>query len=119
VPAHRRGWGSLYAALSRGRIEERPLLELLARHVCAGDASRAPVYVVDVSVWGRCDAGASSGRGYYHHPSRHLAGQPILAGWAYQSVAGLSFGRDSWVSSPPTLGASARRKTPTTLPWLR
>ena len=24
VPAHRRGWGSLYAALSRGRIEEGP-----------------------------------------------------------------------------------------------
>jgi hypothetical protein len=22
VPAHRRGWGSLYAAMSRGRIEE-------------------------------------------------------------------------------------------------
>jgi hypothetical protein len=24
APAHRRGWGSLYAALSRGRIEEGP-----------------------------------------------------------------------------------------------
>jgi hypothetical protein len=50
VSAHRHGWGSLYAALSRGRIEERPLCELLARRACAGGASRAPVYAVDVSV---------------------------------------------------------------------
>ncbi len=98
VPVHRRGWGSLYAALSRGRIEEGPLRELLARHAPAGDASRAPVYAVDVSVWSRCDAEASPGRGYYYHPSRHSAGQPIVAGWAYQLVAGLSFERDSWVS---------------------
>ena len=99
VPAHRRGWGSLYAALSRGRIEEGPLRELLARHASTtGEASRAPVYAVDVSVWSRCDAEASPGRGYYYHPSRHSAGQPIVAGWAYQLVAGLSFERDSWVA---------------------
>src|SRR5215210_8144040 len=54
VPAHRRGWGSLYAALSRGRIEEGPLRELLARHASAGEASRVPVYAVDVSVWSGC-----------------------------------------------------------------
>jgi DDE superfamily endonuclease len=98
VPAHRRGWGSLYAALSRGRIEEGPLRELLARHASAGEASRVPVYAVDVSVWSRCDAEASPGRGYYYHPSRHSAGQPIVAGWAYQLIAGLSFERDSWVA---------------------
>ena len=98
APVHRRGWGSLYAALSRGRIDEGSLRELLARYACAGDASHAPVYAVDVSVWSRCDAEASPGRGYYYHPSRHSAGQPIVAGWAYQLVAGLSFERDSWVA---------------------
>jgi hypothetical protein len=72
--------------------------ELLARHASAADASHAPVYAVDMSVWSRCDAEASPGRGYYYHPSRHSAGQPIVAGWAYQLVAGLSFERDSWVS---------------------
>ncbi len=91
APAHRRGWGSLYAALRRGRIEEGPLRELLARHASMGNANRAPVYAVDVSVWSRCDAEASPGRGYYYHPSRHSAGQPIVAGWAYQLVAKLSF----------------------------
>jgi hypothetical protein len=100
VPAHRRrGWGSLYAALSCGLIEEGLIRELLARHTSAGEASHTPLYAVHVSVWSRCDAEASPRRGYYyHHPSRHSAGQPIVAGWAYQLIARLSFERDSWVS---------------------
>jgi hypothetical protein len=50
---------------------------------------------VDVSVWPRCDAEASPGRGYYCHPSRHSAGQPIVAGWACQFIAQLGFARES------------------------
>ena len=53
---------------------------------------------MDVSPWPRCDAESSPGRGYLYHPSRHSAGQPIVAGWAYQLVAELSFERDSWVA---------------------
>src|SRR5829696_1458898 len=34
--SHRRGWGSLYAALDRGRIDEEALRKLLARHPLAG-----------------------------------------------------------------------------------
>lgn len=98
APVHRRGWGSLYAALERGRIDEGSLRELLARRASVGDGNHPSVYAVDVSVWSRCDAEASPGRGYYYHPSRHSAGQPIVAGWAYQLVAGLSFERDSWVT---------------------
>jgi hypothetical protein len=96
---HRRGWGSLYAALSKGRIDEGRLRSLLSRHPL-GDESLGdpPIYAVDVSVWSRCDAEASPGRGYYYHPSRHSAGQPIVAGWAYQIVAELGFERDSWVA---------------------
>jgi len=51
---------------------------------------------VDVSVWPRCDAECSPQRGYYYHPSRHSAGQPIVAGWAYQFIAQISFARESW-----------------------
>jgi hypothetical protein len=57
-PPHRRGWGSLYAALSHGRIGEEALRELLARHPLAENGA-TPVYAVDVSVWPRCDAEAS------------------------------------------------------------
>ena len=93
---HRRGWGSLYAALNRGRIDVEALRSLLACHPLAG--SETPVYVVDASVWPRCDAECSPERGFYYHPSRHSAGQPIVAGWAYQFVAQLNFVRESWTA---------------------
>jgi hypothetical protein len=96
---HRRGWTSLYAALSKGRIDEGRLRGLLSRHPLGyGSPGDPPIYAVDVSVWPRCDAEASPERGYYYHPSRHSAGQPIVAGWAYQLVAELGFDRDSWVA---------------------
>ncbi len=93
---HRRGWGSLYAALDRGRIDVEALRGLLASHPLAG--SETPVYAVDASVWPRCDAECSPERGFYYHPSRHSAGQPIVAGWAYQFVAQLNFVRESWTA---------------------
>ena len=61
-PSHRRGWGSLYDALSRGRIDAQALRRLLAGHPLAG--SQTPVYAVDVSVWDRCDAECSPERGF-------------------------------------------------------
>ena len=94
--SHRRGWGSLYAALCKGRIDAEALRRLLARHPLAQEET--PVYAVDVSVWDRCDAECSPERGYYYHPSRHSAGQPIVAGWAYQFVSQLNFVRESWTA---------------------
>jgi hypothetical protein len=49
-------------------------------------------------VWARCDAECSPARGYYYHPSRHSAGQPIVAGWAYQWIARPGFARQSWTA---------------------
>ncbi len=96
VPVHRRGWGSFYAALEKGQIDENALKELLASY--DPGTRGATVYAIDVSPWPRCDAEASPGRGYLYHPSRHSAGQPIVAGWAYQLVARMGFERDSWVT---------------------
>jgi DDE superfamily endonuclease len=93
---HRRGWGSFYAALDRGRIDAEALRNLLVRDPLEG--ANSPVYAVDGSVWPRCDAQASPERGYYYHPSRHSAGQPIVAGWAYQFIAQLGFIRESWTA---------------------
>jgi DDE superfamily endonuclease len=96
--AHRRGWGSFYAALSNGRIDEGRLHSLLSGHPLGdGSLGDLPIYAVDVWVWSRSDAEASPGRGYYY-PLRHSAGQPIVAGWAYQILAELGFERDSWVA---------------------
>jgi hypothetical protein len=103
-PVCRRGWGSAYAALARGRIDTERLRDLLAG--CLPDADPL-VLAVDVTTWPRCDAECSPERGYYYHPSRHSAGQPIIAGWAYQWIARLSFERDSW-----TAPVDARRLHP-------
>jgi hypothetical protein len=94
-PAHRRGWGSAYAALARGRIDADRLRDLLVRVLPDTDPL---VFAVDVTTWPRCDAECSPCRGYYYHPSRHSAGRPIVAGWAYQWIAQVSFERDSWTA---------------------
>src|SRR5215210_577950 len=96
--SHRRGWGSLYAALDRGWIDAEALRGLLAHHPLGVLGGSTPVYAVDVSVWPRCDAECSPERGFYYHPSRHSAGQPIVAGWAYQFIARLNFIRESWTA---------------------
>ena len=90
--AHRRGWGSLYDALAAGRLDVHALRATLAQDP---STDSPPVYAVDLSVWPRCDAEVSPERGFYSHPSRHSAGQPIVAGWAYQWIAQLSPTRDS------------------------
>src|SRR3712207_8148766 len=75
-----------------GRTDEAGLRDSLSEHPLGnGDTAYPPIYAVDVSVWPRCDAEASPGRGDYYHPSRPSAGQPIVAGWGYQLVAQLRF----------------------------
>jgi hypothetical protein len=103
-PLHRRGWGSLYAALHDGQIDVPALRALLAQYPLTGGV---PVYALDVSTWPRCDAETSPERGYYYHPSRHSAGQPIIAGWAYQWLVQLGFAEESW-----TAPLDARRLLP-------
>ena len=103
-PVCRRGWGSAYAELSSGRIDAERLRDLLVDCLPSADPL---VFAVDVTTWPRCDAKCSPERGYYYHPSRHSAGQPIIAGWAWQWIAQVSFDRDSW-----TTPVDARRLHP-------
>src|SRR4051812_10982336 len=58
-----------------------------------------PDFAVDTTVWMRSDAECSPQRGFYYHPSRHSAGQPIVAGWCYSWLVGLSTSTDSWTAS--------------------
>jgi len=92
---HRRGWGSLYAALAEGRVNEGALRDLLGQYPLA---EGQPIYAVDGSVWPRCAATTSPERGYYHHSSRHSGGVPVVAGWSYQWISQLSFRRESWTA---------------------
>jgi DDE superfamily endonuclease len=91
----RRGHGSAYAALSCGGIDADLLGDVLAAH---RPTDWPADFAVDVTTWPRCDAECSPGRGFYYHPSRHSAGQPIVAGWCYLWIAGLSASPDSWTA---------------------
>src|SRR4051794_30448712 len=95
LPVHRRGWGSVYAALAVGEGDAHRVAELLAART---PEVAAPVFAVDASSWPRCDAECSPGRGFYYSPTRHSAGQPIVAGWCYSWIAELSFDHDSWTA---------------------
>ncbi len=92
---HRRGWGSLYAALAEGRVNSTALRDQIAQHPLADGQ---PIYAVDCSIWARCAATTSPERGYHYHSSRHTGGVPVVAGWSYQWISHLSFRRDSWTA---------------------
>jgi DDE superfamily endonuclease len=94
-PAFRRSHGSLYKALSKGEIDDEQMRDLHSRF---RPAARPLIFAVDASVWCRCDAECSPQRGFYHSPSQHSAGQPIVAGWNYQWISQLNFSRDSWTA---------------------
>ena len=97
APGHRRGWGSIYAALRRGHVHVEALRALVRRQPLPAGP---PLYAVDVSVWPRADAATSPERGYqYHSPRRRRAGgDPVVPGWAYQWLVRLSPTRDSWTA---------------------
>jgi hypothetical protein len=95
VPLHQRRHGSVYAALKKGTMDSHRLSRVLVHHPLT---SGQPAFAVDVSVVARCDAETSPQRAFYHHPSRHSAGQPIVAGWAYSWVAQLGTERSSWTA---------------------
>ncbi|MFH8409779.1 transposase [Streptomyces sp. NPDC018019] len=101
---HRRGHGSTYAALAQGRVDAEAARGLLAGSL---PGVTHPVFALDGSVWARSDAECSPGRGYYYHPSKHSAGQPIVAGWAYCWLAALELAANSW-----TAPVDARRLVP-------
>lgn len=103
-PEFGRGHGSLYAALAEGRIDEQMLRDALVAH---RPAEWPLVFAVDGSTVERCDAETSADRGYYYHPSKHSAGQPIVAGWSYQWICQLNGDADSW-----TAPVDARRVHP-------
>lgn len=117
---HRRGYGSLYAALARGQLDPTAVEQVVA--ACplmpvgrADDPPEQPaLYAVDVSGWPRPSAETSAARVFCHQPraGRGRARAPVVPGWDYQWVAQVGWERTSWTAPlgvarvPPTQTAN-------------
>jgi hypothetical protein len=98
VGEHRRGHGSLYAALGRGRLDVQRLRQALAgvRLPRAGDGRL--VLAVDVTCWLRPDAHTSPQRILCHTYGRGKDQHIMIPGWPYSFVVALEPGRSSWTA---------------------
>ena len=104
APAHRRGWGSAYAALRRGEVDAEALRALFVRELAATSGMGTGVgpldFAVDVSAWPRRYAATSPERGYWYHPSANRGSRraPVTEAWAYQWIAQVGHTRSSWTA---------------------
>jgi hypothetical protein len=97
-PEFRRGHGGLYAALTRGRIEESALRAALVATVPPGRDGLV-WFAGDVSNWPRPDAVCSPQRLVVHDKSaRTLAGHPVTSGWPFAVMAAVEWGASSWTA---------------------
>ncbi|MFF4926394.1 transposase [Kitasatospora sp. NPDC001261] len=93
---HRRGYGSLYGALDRGRLDTELLRDLLAELPLPRFAGRI-VLTVDVSPW-LCSAAACSLERLFClvHGRAGQASNHVVPGWPYSFVTALTPDRTSW-----------------------
>jgi hypothetical protein len=97
-PELRRGHGSVYAALTRGRVDEARLRRVLLATVAAGRDGLV-WFAGDVSNWARPEAVCSPQRLVVHDKSaRTLAGAPVTSGWPFAVLAALEWGPTSWTA---------------------
>lgn len=97
-PEFRRGHGSVYAALSEGRIDEDRLRRLLLATVPPGKDG-VVWFAGDVSNWLRPDAVCSRERLVVQDKSaRTVGGHPVSSGWPFAVLAALEWGPSSWTA---------------------
>jgi hypothetical protein len=98
VGEHRRGHGSLYAALDRGRMDAGRLRTALASVPLPRAADGRLVLAVDVTCWLRPDAHTSPERILCHTYGRGKDQHIMIPGWPYSFVVALEPGRSSWTA---------------------
>lgn len=97
-PEFRRGHGSVYAALTQGRVDEPRLRNLLLTTVPQGRDGLV-WFAGDVSNWARPGAVCSPQRLMVHDKSaRTLTGAPVTSGWPLAVMAALEWGPTSWTA---------------------
>ncbi|WP_158896316.1 transposase [Amycolatopsis anabasis] len=96
-PVLRRGHGSVYAALDKGRIDAAVLVGVLAEVVAR---SAGPVFALDCSQWPRPDAPTSPERTLNYDAGKDVGGGGgvVTPGWWFQWLAATGTSGSSWAS---------------------
>jgi hypothetical protein len=94
-PEFRRGHGSVYAALARGRVDEAALRRLLAGAVAPARPGEPLMFAVDTTPLARPDAVYAEQRTMVQ--VRGKGGDVFLPGWSYSILVGIGWGASSWV----------------------
>jgi hypothetical protein len=92
---HRRGHGSMYAALADGWMDVARLQMALAGLDLPRGGDGQIRLAVDVTAWPRPDAECSMQRAHAHRPCRCDGVRQTIPGWPYSIVAVLESGRSS------------------------
>lgn len=104
---HRRGHGSLYAGLNRGRVQIDRLRTAVAALGVPRAADGRIVLAVDVTCWLRPEAHTCPDRVLCHTYGRGKDTHIGVPGWPYSLVVAVETGRSSW-----TAPLDARRLAP-------
>ena len=95
---HRRGHGSLYAAVNHGRVDIARLRRALASLPLPKAADGRLVLAVDITSWLRPEAHTSPQRILCHTYGRGKDTHIMVPGWPYSVVCALETGRHSWTA---------------------
>lgn len=95
---HRRGHGSLYAALNHGQVEIARLRRALTSLPLPKAADGRLVLAVDITSWLRPEAHTSPQRILCHTYGRGKDTHIMVPGWPYSVVCALETGRHSWTA---------------------
>lgn len=98
VGEHRRGHGSGYAALARGRIDIQRLRTALTSVPVPRAGDGRIVLAVDITCWLRPEAHTSRQRILCHTYGRGKDTHMMVPGWPYSVVVALETGRGSWTA---------------------
>lgn len=98
VGEHRRGHGSLYAALSAGRVDVARLRRAVAGVPLPRAADGRLVLAADITCWLRPDAHTSPERILCHTYGRGKDQHIPVPGWPYSVICALETGRSSWTA---------------------